>query len=100
MSDIAITTAAVDSSLTSNAHPSPITPEARAFNVSVTAAVGKLNSANYAGTGREVSFSIDPASRQPVIRVIDSDTKEVVTQIPAKYVLDLADDYYSQTRDS
>ncbi len=77
-----------------------ISPETRAFNASVTAAVRQLNEAGYAGEGREVSFSFDPASREPVVRVIDIETKEVVTQLPPKYVLDLADDYYSQTKDS
>ena len=77
-----------------------ISPETRAFNASVTAAVRQLNQAGYAGEGREVSFSFDPASHQPVIKVIDSATKEVVTQLPPKYVLALADEYYSQTKDS
>jgi flagellar protein FlaG len=80
--------------------PGGISPEARTFNVSVTGAVRQLNEAGYAGEGREVTYSIDPASRAPVIKVIDSSTKEVVTQLPSKYVLALAADYYSKTKDS
>ena len=73
--------------------PAPaVSPEGRAFNLAVSTAVRQLNNAGYAGAGREVTFSIDRATHQPVIKVIDSQTKEVITQFPPKYVLALADD--------
>ena len=64
----------------------------RTLNRAVSAAVGKLNNAGYAGEGREVTFSIDQATRQPIIKVIDSSTKEVITQWPPEYLLALADE--------
>jgi uncharacterized FlaG/YvyC family protein len=100
MGDISVSLASALPVVTDGAGPGGISAEARTFNGSVRTAVRQLNEAGYAGAGREVSFSIDPASRQPVIKVIDSVTKEVLTQIPAKSLLDLADDYYSQTKDS
>jgi uncharacterized FlaG/YvyC family protein len=100
MSNISGTPASGYPLLADGAGPGKISPAARTFNVSVTTAARQLNEAGYAGDGREVSVSIDPASRQPVIRVIDSATNEVVTQLPTKYALALAADYNSQTKDS
>jgi uncharacterized FlaG/YvyC family protein len=70
----------------------------RAFNVSVATAVRQLNDAGLAGDGREVTYSIDAATREPVVKVIDSQTKEVINQWPPKYALALAAE--SQTKDS
>ena len=80
-----------------------VSPEERNLNLSLSAAVRQLNDAGYAGKGREVTFSIDRASRQPVITVIDSQSKEVITQWPPKYLLALADDQNNKianTKDS
>jgi flagellar protein FlaG len=55
-----------------------------------SSAVRQLNSAGYAGEGREVTFSLDPATRIPVIKVIDSSTKEVIRQLPQEYLLEIA----------
>jgi flagellar protein FlaG len=60
------------------------------FRRSVAAAVRHLNESNYAGTGREVQFSIDAHTRLPVVKVVDADTKEVISQLPAEYALELA----------
>jgi uncharacterized FlaG/YvyC family protein len=86
-----------------NDHQTPVvavSPDDRAFNLSVTAAVRQLNAANYAGDGHEVTLSLDPGTRQPVVKVIDSQTKDVITQLPSKYALALAADYEKQKRDS
>ncbi len=76
------------------------TPEERAFNLSVATAVRQLNDAGQAGEGREVTHSIDVATRLPVVKVIDSQTKEVIIQWPPKYALALAADNESQAKDS
>jgi uncharacterized FlaG/YvyC family protein len=76
------------------------TPGERAFNFSVATAVRQLNDTGQAGAGREVTFSIDGATRQPVVKVIDTETKEVIGQFPPKYVLALAAVNESQTKDS
>jgi uncharacterized FlaG/YvyC family protein len=76
------------------------TSDERAFNFSVATAVRQVNGAGLAGAGREVTFSIDAATHQPVVKVIDSQTKEVIDQWPPKYLLDLAADNEIQTKDS
>jgi uncharacterized FlaG/YvyC family protein len=77
----------------------PVQTDERAFRHAVLAAVRDLNQAGYAGEGREVTYSIDPGSRKPVVRVVESETKEVITQWPAEYALAIAAES-SQTRDS
>jgi flagellar protein FlaG len=63
-------------------------------------AVGKLNESSYAGEGREVTFSVDPATKQPVVKVIDTATKEVIRQLPPEYLLQIAGDDATDARDS
>jgi flagellar protein FlaG len=63
----------------------------RDLALAVSAAVKQLNSAGYGGDGREVVFSFDRATRLPVVRVVDTDTKEVIDQLPTEAALRLAD---------
>jgi len=60
------------------------------LNRAVFSAVRQLNDAGYAGEGREVTFSVDPATKIPVVKVIDSSTKEVIRQWPPEYLLEIA----------
>ena len=53
-------------------------------------AVQRLNASSFLPEGREVSFSIDPKTKIPVVRVLDTNTREVLTQLPAEYVLRVA----------
>jgi uncharacterized FlaG/YvyC family protein len=62
----------------------------REAHQSLAAAVNKLNQSELAGTNREFSISIDPQSRRPIIQIVDSATREVIDQIPSKYILDVA----------
>jgi uncharacterized FlaG/YvyC family protein len=62
--------------------------------------VNTVNAAGLAGNGREVTFSIDQASRQPVIKVVDANTGQVIDQWPPEYLLQLAADVTNSTRDS
>jgi len=64
----------------------------RTMNRAVSAAVSKLNDAGYAGEGREVTFSIDHSTKKMVIKVVDTNTNEVITQWPPEYLLELAAD--------
>jgi uncharacterized FlaG/YvyC family protein len=85
---------------------SPITPpvtttaEERALNRSVAAGVQTLNDAGYAGEGREVTFSVDQATKRPIIQVVDTSTKEVIQQWPPEYLLQIAADAQKLARDS
>ena len=56
----------------------------------VAAAVNDLNVVGYAGEGREITFSVDRETRLPVVKVIDTKSKEVIQQWPRDYVLQLA----------
>ena len=91
-------------SVTSLAVPPSSTPAAptagRTLNRAVSAAVGQLNEAGFAGAGREVTFSVDPATKQPVVKVIDTATKEVIRQLPPEYLLQVAADSANDSRDS
>jgi uncharacterized FlaG/YvyC family protein len=79
----------------------PVAPAAgRAINRAVSAAVGQLNEAGYAGAGRELTFSVDPATKQPVTKVIDTATKEVINQWPPDYLLQLAAENTKDSQDS
>ena len=68
----------------------PATAADRALTRQVAGAVTVLNQIGFAGKGREVTFMADPGSHRPVIKVVETDTKEVVTQWPIDYVLQLA----------
>jgi len=35
-------------------------------------------------------YQIDPATRKPVVKVIQADTKDVIYQLPPEYVIELA----------
>jgi uncharacterized FlaG/YvyC family protein len=99
MSQVAAVTGA--SEVASGAIPvAPRSPADRAFVRDVSVAVKSLNENDHAGQGREVTFSIDRATRLPVIKVVDVNTKEILNQWPAQYVLQLAAGYTKNTRDS
>jgi uncharacterized FlaG/YvyC family protein len=68
----------------------PVTAGERAFRQAVSTAVRQLNEQGNPGIGREVTYSIDPVSRRPVVRLIESQTKEVIAQWPNQYALELA----------
>ncbi len=80
--------------------PTAPTSEERALNRSVSAAVQTLNDAGYPGSGREVTFSVDQATKRPVVKVVDTLTKEVLEQWPPEYLLQIAADANKLTRDS
>jgi uncharacterized FlaG/YvyC family protein len=76
------------------------TKEERAYDRSVSAAVQTLNDSGYAGAGREVTISLDQATRRPVVKVVETSTNEVLQQWPSQYVLQLAADSQKSGRDS
>jgi flagellar protein FlaG len=55
-------------------------------------AVKAINATGLFGQDNELSFIVDRNSRRVVIRVINRDTREVVRQIPAEYMLRLAEE--------
>jgi flagellar protein FlaG len=73
--------------------PAPVatSKEDRQATLAVAKAVQKLNAATFAGEGREITFSLNPETRRPIIKVVESDTREVVAQWPTDYVLEQAE---------
>jgi len=70
--------------------PAPAAPEHVAENRDIVQAVKAANAASSFGDNNEVSFMLDRNTKLPVIRIINKATKEVVEQIPAEYLLQLA----------
>jgi uncharacterized FlaG/YvyC family protein len=79
-------------SLSSNPTNTAPTKSELEFNRSVSTAVQTLNEIKYAGDGREVTISLDQATRRPVVKVVETATNEVIQQWPSQYVLQLAAD--------
>jgi uncharacterized FlaG/YvyC family protein len=77
-----------------------ISAEQAAFNRSVASAAGVVNASGILGQNREVTFTVDPASHRPVVRVLETDTKEVVDQWPSEYLLQMAAQANSSGKDS
>lgn len=82
--------------------PSPIatTAEQRQFNQSIAEAVRTVNDSGYPGSDREVTFSVDQATRLAVVKVVDISTNEVLEQWPPEYLLQIAAETKNQARDS
>ena len=72
--------------------PAPVTPEQLAENRDLIQAVKALNAAASFGDNNELSFLLDRNTRLPVIRIVNRKTNELVDQIPAEYVLRLAEE--------
>ncbi len=72
----------------------------RAVTQAVSTAVRKVNDSGYLGEGKEITFSFDRASHTPVIKVVDTETKEILHQWPSEYLLEIAAEPSRQTRDS
>ena len=62
----------------------------------VVQAVKALNATEMFGENNELVFQMDRQARRMVIQVVNSKTKEVVTQVPADYILRLSEDLKSQ----
>jgi FlaG protein len=59
-------------------------------NREVVEAVHAVNAAELFGQDSELTFSLDRATRRAIIRIVNRKTNEVIRQIPAEYVLRLA----------
>jgi uncharacterized FlaG/YvyC family protein len=70
--------------------PERVPPEQAAANRDLVQAVKAVNEAGTFGDNNEITFQIDRASHLPLVRIIDRTTNQVVEQIPAEYILELA----------
>jgi len=55
-------------------------------------AVHAVNAAELFGQNNELTFILDRAARRAVVRIVNRETHEVVDQIPAEYVLRMAEE--------
>lgn len=56
----------------------------------IAEAVNAISSTPMVGNRPELTFVMDRASQEAIIRIIDPQTNEVVMQIPAAYLITLA----------
>jgi uncharacterized FlaG/YvyC family protein len=83
-----ITAVAHDAALPTAAPVVPV--EKSAENREIVQAVKALNATEMFGQENELTFQRDPQTQRMVIRLVDRKTQEVVLQVPAEYVLRLA----------
>lgn len=69
------------------AAPNPQAEDRRALIKAVRA----VNEAELYGEYNELSFSFDRETQRPVVRIVDRSTREVIQQIPAEYILRMAE---------
>jgi uncharacterized FlaG/YvyC family protein len=70
--------------------PVSTSPEVVAQNRELIQAVKSVNAAEHFGPDSELTFLMDRHTQRPIMRVVNSKTKEVIQQIPPQYVLELA----------
>ena len=84
--------------------PSPHAPEPAipvnkaAENREVVRAVKAVNGTEMFGPENELRFQKDPETQRMVVRVVNRKTREVISQVPAEYLLRLAEDLKQQQR--
>lgn len=75
----------------------PAAPADKAVeNRELVQAVKAVNGSGVLGEQNELLFQRDPETHRMVMRVVDRKTKEVISQVPAEYVLRLAEDLKRQ----
>jgi uncharacterized FlaG/YvyC family protein len=73
--------------------PTPVVPADQASEArEVVQAVKALNGTEMFGPENELRFQKDPQTHRMVVRLVNRETREVVTQVPAEYLLRLAED--------
>ncbi|MFN3322175.1 MAG: flagellar protein FlaG [Bryobacteraceae bacterium] len=69
----------------------PITPEIREEQRQLIQAIRAINRLEVFGENSEITFAFDRESRRAIVRIIDTETREVIRQIPAEYILRMAE---------
>jgi flagellar protein FlaG len=92
---------AVNRSMNASVAVTPAVPVAKAAEIRGTVqAVKALNGTQMFGQDNQLVFERDQHSHRMVVRLINRNTHEVVSQFPAEYVLRLAEDLKPQPADS
>jgi uncharacterized FlaG/YvyC family protein len=73
--------------------PAPVAPvDAAAEGREIVQAIKALNGTEMFGPENELRFQKDQQTQRMIVRLVNRKTREVVTQVPAEYVLRLAED--------
>src|SRR3954468_22103630 len=84
---------AIDRNAQPHAAPVATIPvDQAAQNREVVRAVKALNATEMFGQENQLVFRRDPETQRMVVRLVNRTTEEVVSQIPAEYLLRLAED--------
>ena len=84
---------AINSGATGAHAPAPaVTLDKTAEQREVVQAVKAVNGTEMFGADNELRFQKDPETNRFVVRVINKKTREVISQVPEEYVLQLAED--------
>src|SRR3954469_21240071 len=84
---------AIDRNAQPHAAPVATIPvDQAAENREVVRAVKALNATEMFGEENQLLFRRDPETQRMVVRVVNRQTEEVISQIPAEYVLRMAQD--------
>jgi uncharacterized FlaG/YvyC family protein len=75
-----------------------VPPQQAAERRQLIKATNVINASQTFGANNELVFSIDRDTHLPVLRVVDSTTKDVLLQLPPQYVLNLAADAQGEER--
>jgi uncharacterized FlaG/YvyC family protein len=86
--------------LSINNHPGAVSAPAEVRSVNpapqdqreLIQAIHAINATDLLGQDNELTFILDRASRRTIVRIVNRDTHEVIQQIPAEYVLRLAEE--------
>jgi uncharacterized FlaG/YvyC family protein len=70
----------------------PAQTETKASQRDLIKAVKALQSADLFGDDRELTFVLDRVTHRALVRIVDSRTREVILQVPAEQVLQMAKD--------
>jgi uncharacterized FlaG/YvyC family protein len=73
----------------------PTRPEALAQNRELIQAVKAINASEMIGDKNMLTFVVDRETRRPVMRIVNRETNEVVSQLPPEHVLRMAEDLKS-----
>lgn len=76
--------------VTSASIPTALSPEERAEQKQLVHAVEALSKSGFFGPSNELQMSYDRGTKRCVVKLVDTQTKEVIQQIPPEYVLRLA----------
>lgn len=87
-----ITAGAAANASVAHAASQPASPETTAQQRELIKAVRAVNATELFGQDSELTFVFDRETRRAIVRVVDKQTREVVLQVPAEYVIRMAED--------